>query len=104
MNANQTSVALSPDSLFSRISGALCLATLAGDKRPVDAFVLARDLWDQFPALFPDFAECIAAEPLSPRGACWALAADLQHTPGAWDLWTRATDLAAEHYSPRATS
>ena len=87
---------LSPSELFSGIKSALCLATLAGDRRPMAAYTLARDLWEQFPAMFPDFAALLRDEPLSPRGACWSLAAELANVPGSWDLYTRARDIAAE--------
>ena len=83
------------DALFSRIQSAAWLGVLVGDHRPRLALLLARDVWEQFPAFFPDFAEELAETAAAPHAACWNLAALLADVPGSYDLWKRATELAA---------
>lgn len=68
------------------------LAVLLGDTRPVRALRLARTLFDQAPALFPEFAVDIVEGDVRP--ACWSLACLVADMPGAWDIWVEARDIA----------
>lgn len=83
---------ISMSELHSRYRGTVMLAVLVGDFKPAQALRLAGEVWDKFPALFPDFAadllECGA------RSACWSLAQTVTHTPGAWDVWVEACKIA----------
>jgi hypothetical protein len=84
------------ESLFAATRSALCLATLAGAPKPMAAFKLAGDVLAFCPALFPDFAEALAANPLDPRAACWDIAELMSdEIPGSWDLVKRAREIAA---------
>jgi hypothetical protein len=83
---------LSTSELHTQYRATALLATLLGDFKPAQALRLAAQVWDKFPALFPDFAadllECGA------RSACWSLAESVAHTPGAWDVWVEARRIA----------
>lgn len=89
-----TAAAYSFDALFAATARAVMLAFLVGDDRPRKALFLARDVLEQFPAVFPEFAALLADDPTSPRGACWSLAELLADCAGSYDLHARARELA----------
>lgn len=82
------------DALFAKIARPVALAFIVGDDRPRRALYLARDLLEQCPALFPEFAPLLADDPTAPRDACWSLAQLLSDVAGGHDLYVRALDLA----------
>ena len=92
----KTNVALvySFDSLYETVQKTVWLMVLLGESKSRLALFLARDLWEQFPALFPTFAGELAANITEPRDACRRLAVALEEVSGGWDLWTRACDIA----------
>lgn len=85
----------STDALFAAVSSKLCLAALMRAKNPIASFKLACDLYEQFPAMFPEFAEILAEDILDPRAICWSLSEELKNVPGGWDLYSRAKKIAA---------
>lgn len=79
-------------SLHAAFGKRAALAALLGDTRPVRALRLARLVYDQVPALFPEFAADLVEGDVRP--ACWSLACLVADMPGAWDIWVEARDIA----------
>lgn len=93
MNDGAAVEAMTYDTLWTKYSKRAMLLVLLGDYRGTHLLRVARLVWDTCPALFPEVASAVL-ECDDVRAAAWDIAALVQDVPGAWDIYTKAQEIA----------